>query len=1718
MGSSFSKGQVIIARLVLVLFLLESCSNRNIQIQPQLDRKIPKQPITSSHLQLIRTNSSGIDAAFNPLQTLDSQTSMELDNDINQYQQAKEQHNNIKVTLENEAPRNNLRKSSQAVDLMQPSYQKLSSVGRRSKQSSHVPINKVSKENTYSIRNQTLPKNQNAPVRKKVGKQASKVSQGLAGLLANQTCIAQGDYQVTFEKEEARGLQAVVKRNYSAGFTREVLPVIMLPNLVYSTSTVKNKTWQQQHIHVKKNGVYVGNRGLLGGGRTCTGLDLEPSFEQALLDQLPQGYKLGTAYDQGDCFFDALAQCLNKIKNIDVNTVKYLRSECHIFYKDNKAKVDKWNQADYGGLDKGKDEYYMIQYTAEECEQHFNGRSPIWGRPSVEGQILCRKLNLGGICSIEVYKNPDDSSKPVVSYHLVNGKNYKSISEEDGRALIQAGGIPIIINVQGNLHFVPLLQVSPHRLKNSQLFSKKKKDEKGKEKVGSDEDIDESEMEEETDNDASEEKTEGDEEDREGIEEAESDELAVPYIEEEEKDIHYFPRCEYYTRYAGTTHFAMEDYKHWGTYFRSTRRGVSGRYTRFNLKSKTFKNLTLNVGDGNSYHAHTGTFHNPYKFEEYRKRVEKPTEFQSEKLEEEQGLIESIQRFDLNNPLYEELLDYRNQICSQVRERALELLPDTSERFEIIHHNEYPYLLIKIPFIQKFKNTESLNQLFMAYYVAIINKEAKKAGIPIELVIRSSFGHLLPSIDVTSNSFRINVGIVPECYGEVIARSLAILYDIIINKLSNVDFERYGYGEEEEDFIAKINNKIRNYNNLKPTDKFLPEWGKTQKCYEILQLKGDPSGKSVACQFTRTRAYIDLLADYVTEELDKEEPDLALPIATMLGYLEFGKEVSMSIDQTYFRRNIREWPIQQNILIQQDKQFWKLITRAVKSIGGRPEVYLDKKVFGLYSKLERANKEFIIRSASTMSAEDGLGSDSEYEGKTLKDQCLYWHKITVTTGMMAINVAHYLARYYLKQYLGIEQYRTECRNMYYETGEVLNLSVKRESRLAVLNNHKQKNTSTILFFDLNHCDASGTGGNRLKYYVDGSLVGKHIPIVVMDCTSSTSRHIKCAINDAIIAGAKLILLVGSGLKNEQLGADNNPYGTVRIIALGKKQRNELYKQAKAVLKDNGGIPATAHKIRKGYKSAGLILTNQLIANADVEDFNFDEEDELGLAKLFTSLYEVRRYKQTLLEQIELLSRKPIQISQERRKLIGEARASELEQETVIGHIENILCGLIVDELKPFMENRIKEEFKEEEKFYEKEWEEYEPLRQQYEDGDYDGWDEWDWEGPVEPQPPRCVTHEEIAAGYGDLDDLENLIEISGIKDDTLSQMLYDDFISIDGIDNIIEALKSEHNTLNLKPELVRMILEGCDVQFYDVDPTEEGFLVRYLKESIEEQFKEIEKSHKTDRNKQGFTRLHIAVQKNNKAEVKQLLFESEIDINDQENRSGDTPLHLAAAVGNLEIVELLVDRGADIRAKNKFGKTPLHEAISRDSLKFRASVDLLQGRSDSGYIDLLNKFDTQSVINFLLQKEANIQAETENSSFPLHTAAKHGNAKVAHLLIAKGLDVNARDNTGGGTPLHIAVSNGHVDVVELLLKQGADANVKDMLGDMPLHKVASSALCTSERWLQYMQIINLLCAYGAKDYTQHKNNYGFTALEIAQRMEKVEIVELLTILVQKALH
>ena len=119
------------------------------------------------------------------------------------------------------------------------------------------------------------------------------------------------------------------------------------------------------------------------------------------------------------------------------------------------------------------------------------------------------------------------------------------------------------------------------------------------------------------------------------------------------------------------------------------------------------------------------------------------------------------------------------------------------------------------------------------------------------------------------------------------------------------------------------------------------------------------------------------------------------------------------------------------------------------------------------------------------------------------------------------------------------------------------------------------------------------------------------------------------------------------------------------------------------------------------------------------------------------------------------------------------------------------------------------------------------------------------------------------------------------------------------------------------------------------------------------------------------------------------------------NEKDESVLMLAALKGFLPLVKQLVENDADV---NKTGWTPLHYAAS------------------GGHV---------SIVEFLLENSAYIDAESPNGSTPLMMAAMYGSPESVKVLIQAGADLTIK-NQLGLTALDFAVSGNRQNAKELI--------------------------------------------------------------------------------------
>ncbi|HEX8835255.1 MAG TPA: ankyrin repeat domain-containing protein, partial [Abditibacteriaceae bacterium] len=161
-------------------------------------------------------------------------------------------------------------------------------------------------------------------------------------------------------------------------------------------------------------------------------------------------------------------------------------------------------------------------------------------------------------------------------------------------------------------------------------------------------------------------------------------------------------------------------------------------------------------------------------------------------------------------------------------------------------------------------------------------------------------------------------------------------------------------------------------------------------------------------------------------------------------------------------------------------------------------------------------------------------------------------------------------------------------------------------------------------------------------------------------------------------------------------------------------------------------------------------------------------------------------------------------------------------------------------------------------------------------------------------------------------------------------------------------------------------------------------------------------------------------------------------------RAGQTALLLAAAGGHLDIVEQLLNKGADAKVRDRLGRTALWKLVAAGRTASILELERISG-----------SMDRSSGPNSFWPLEGDVVAPlpTKQMSSLLQWASKGDNA-TATTLLAHGCPVNTPDNKGM-TPLQVAAIYSSPAVVETLLKGGAQIAVKGQ-SESILHQVISS--------------------------------------------------------------
>lgn len=284
----------------------------------------------------------------------------------------------------------------------------------------------------------------------------------------------------------------------------------------------------------------------------------------------------------------------------------------------------------------------------------------------------------------------------------------------------------------------------------------------------------------------------------------------------------------------------------------------------------------------------------------------------------------------------------------------------------------------------------------------------------------------------------------------------------------------------------------------------------------------------------------------------------------------------------------------------------------------------------------------------------------------------------------------------------------------------------------------------------------------------------------------------------------------------------------------------------------------------------------------------------------------------------------------------------------------------------------------------------------------------------------------------------------------------------------------------------------------------------------------------------GDTPLHYAVGRNADRKVIDLLLDRGADI-EARNASNTAVLTLAVGSGNghREILALL-DRGANPNpGKNTYGETPLSMAVRNSSydgnpdvvrLLLESGADAAERYSDNGvtllHLYYYGLFESSSssrdaaaspeIVRLLLDHGCDASVTPDDDLFGgsiLFWAMLLGAPapEIISLLLEHGASLAAA-HPGGATPLHLAPFTGSTEVTSVLLEHGADVSARDDDGETPLHYAMRS---------DAVGVVRLLLEHGVD--VSARNHEGDTPLHLVARWYDHEVwarTELVALLIE----
>ena len=241
---------------------------------------------------------------------------------------------------------------------------------------------------------------------------------------------------------------------------------------------------------------------------------------------------------------------------------------------------------------------------------------------------------------------------------------------------------------------------------------------------------------------------------------------------------------------------------------------------------------------------------------------------------------------------------------------------------------------------------------------------------------------------------------------------------------------------------------------------------------------------------------------------------------------------------------------------------------------------------------------------------------------------------------------------------------------------------------------------------------------------------------------------------------------------------------------------------------------------------------------------------------------------------------------------------------------------------------------------------------------------------------------------------------------------------------------------------------------------------------------------------------------NGHIDVVQLLIRKGASLN-LPDKKGRRAILAASFSGHLECCKLLIRSGCDFNCVDNDGEVPLiaaavngHADIVKVLIQNRVKLNI-KNKNGCSALHLAADKGHNEVVRLLISAKAHLDELNNENATAIVLAAHNGHHLCVKMLQESGAAVNIQTNGGGFTALALASLNGHVASVSALLNGSANPNIVSLYKTTPL---------TYAVWKGHREVIEALIPKSNVDFTNEK---GESVLHHSSREGQQDIVQLL---------